>query len=91
MNLSNHAEARCQQRGIPPVAVDLVLDFGAVEFHRGREVFMLDKKGLRKARRYLGKLNDGYMTVLKDIYVVVDGDTVVTVARKNGHLKRSRG
>ena len=91
MNLSHHAEARARQRGIPPVAIDLVLDYGSIEFHRGREVFRLDKKGLRKARQYLGKMNDGYSSVLKDIYVVVDGETVVTVARTNGHFRRDRG
>jgi len=90
MNLSSHASARCHQRGIPPVAIDLVMDFGSVEFHRGREIFRLDKKGLRKAKHYLGKLNEGYLAVLKDIYVVVDGETVVTVARTTGHLKRNR-
>jgi hypothetical protein len=90
MNLSNHASERCHQRGIPPVAIDVVLDFGAVEFHRGREIFSLDKKGLRKAKHYLGKLNESYLAVLKDIYVVVSGETVVTVSRKTGHLKRNR-
>ena len=90
MNLTKHASARCQQRSIPPVAIDLILDFGAVEYHRGREIILLDKKGLRKAKRYLGKLLDGHLAVLKDIYVVVAEGMVVTVARKTGHLKRKR-
>jgi len=90
MYLSNHASVRCNQRGIPPFAIDLILDFGAVEHNRGREIFWLDKKGLRRAKHYLGKLSDGYAMMLKDLYVVVDGDAVITVARKNRHHKRDR-
>ena len=55
MDLSQHAEARARQRGIPPVAIDLVLDYGAVEFHRGREVFSLDEKGAEKGQTVSGE------------------------------------
>ena len=90
MNFSKHAFERSDQRGIPPVAIDLILEFGDVEFHKGREIFSLGKKGLRKARHYLGKLDKGYILLLKGVYVVVAGDTIVTVARKTCHHKRNR-
>ena len=90
MNLSQHAFERSNQRGIPPVAIDLILEFGEVEFHKGREIFSLGKKGLRKAQHYLGKLDKGYSFLLKGMYVVVDGDTVITAARKSCHHKRNR-
>ena len=44
MTLSNHAIERCNQRGIPEAMIDLVLRFGAAEYHRGSEIFRLDKK-----------------------------------------------
>jgi hypothetical protein len=90
MSMTEHAAVRCEERSIPGVVVDLILDFGAVEHHRGREKMWLDKKGLRQARRYLGKPHQTYAELLRQTYLIVDHGAVVTVARKNCHHKRDR-
>ena len=90
MNLSNHASDRCRERGIPEALVDVVLLYGKPEYHRGKEIVALDKRGRREAIRYLGSLYKGSESALKDIYVVAEGDTVVTVARQTTHHKRAR-
>jgi hypothetical protein len=90
MNLSNHAVARCRERGIPEALVDVVLRYGKPEYHRGKEIFALDKKGRRDALRYLGSLYKGSEDALKGVYVVTQGETVVTAARKTTHHKRAR-
>jgi hypothetical protein len=90
MNFSNHAVDRCRERGIPEALVDVVLRYGKPEYHRGKEIFVLDKRGRREALRYLGSLYKGSERALKGIYVVADGDTVVTVARQTAHHKRAR-
>ncbi|SFG68325.1 hypothetical protein [Neptunomonas qingdaonensis] len=90
MNISKHASERIEQRSIPQVAIDLILDWGKVEHHRGSEVYHLDKKGMTQVKRYLGPLSEGPLAQLKSIYVVVDCGTVITVARKNQHSKRNR-
>ena len=90
MSLSEHAVARCAERAIPEVVIDLILDFGAVEYHRGREKMWLDKKGLRQACRYLGKPHQTYAELLHQTYLILDHGTVVTVARKTCHHKRAR-
>jgi|TARA_B100002003_G_C14036987_1_gene499712 hypothetical protein len=90
IRLSKHAADRCSARGIPQVAIDILVTFGKPEFHKGREIYSLDKKGLRKAIGYLGPICGNYSALLKDIYVVVDGNTVITAARKTTHHKRDR-
>lgn len=90
MNFSNHAVNRCRERGIPEALADIVVRYGKLEYHRGKEIFALDKKGRREAVRYLGSLYKGSESALKGIYVVADGDTVVTVARQTTHHKRAR-
>ena len=43
--LTNHARVRLQQRGIPPAALEVLLDFGRVRHvhDRGREIVFFDK------------------------------------------------
>ncbi len=39
LNLTHHAQTRLQQRGIPPVVVERLLDFGREEYdHRGTRI-----------------------------------------------------
>lgn len=90
MMMAHHAQQRCEERGIPGVIVDLILDFGAVEHHRGREKMWLDKKGLRQARRYLGKSHQAYAGLLRESYLIMDSGTVITAARRDRHHKRDR-
>lgn len=90
MKMTKHAEKRIEQRCIPGVVIDLILDYGKSEYHRGAEKLWLDKKGLRQAKRYLGKPHQNYGQLLKDIYLVVDGETVITAARRDRHHKRDR-
>jgi len=90
MILSNHAIERCNQRGIPEAMVDLVIRFGAVEYHSGSEILRLDKKGMRKAKEYLGNLYSGSKNALSEIYLVVNGEKIITAARKTKHHKRQR-
>ena len=90
MKMTGHAEQRVEQRAIPGVIIDLILDFGAIEYHKGREKMWLDKRGLREARRYLGKPHQTYSRLLRDAYLIVEDGHVVTVARKDRHHKRDR-
>lgn len=87
MNFSKHAIERSTQRCIPEVIIDAVLKFGDVEFHNGSEIYQITKKGEGEARHYLGNL---YSSGLKEVYVVVNANTVVTVARQTVHHKRQR-
>lgn len=49
--LTQHARKRIQQRAIPQVVIDLLLDFGVVEHrNKGLEILYFNKKGRHAAR-----------------------------------------
>ena len=87
--LSQHARVRSQQRGIPPLAVDLLLQFGTSEAAEGgvRKVFF-DKAARRRVAAYAGPLADRLREYL-DVYAVVgENDRIVTVAHRLDRIKR---
>ena len=90
MNLTKHAAYRVGERCISQAAIDLVLDWGVIEHHRGAEIYRLNKKGMKQVRRYLGPLFEGPLVQIKNIYVVVKNGVIITVARQNCHAKRER-
>ena len=90
MNISNHAEKRMSERGIPPFAIDCLLEFGEIEFHKGREIYRMSKRAERHLKSYMGELSGEAKKLLKGLYIVTAGEDIVTVARQTGHLKRDR-
>ena len=88
--LSRHALARMQQRGIPPDAIDTVLQYGR-EHHdrRGGVVVCLDKGSRRRMQRACG-LSGGAIDALSGVYVVLTtGGLVVTVGHRRRRVRRN--
>ena len=90
MNLTQHAQQRMQQRGIPRVAIDYVLTYGRVSHdHHGGCIIWLDKRSRGRistdeGRQVLRKLDKHLNT-----YVVTDADgAVVTVGHRYRRIKR---
>ena len=90
MNLTQHAQQRMQQRGIPRQAIGYVLTYGRVSHdHRGARVMWLDKRcrarlGREESREVVREL-DKHL----DAYVVTDMDgTVVTVGHRYRRVRR---
>ena len=72
-NLSKHAQIRCQQRGIDPVLIDILIILGAVIKEDNDSISLEIPKKIRKL------LN----LVSKNIYAVLSFDgEVITVAHK---------
>jgi hypothetical protein len=90
MRFTAHAQTRLEQRGISSFAVDCVLEFGDVEYNRGCEVYRMSRKAEKRLHSYMGGLSSEVSKSIKNIYVVIEGDDVLTVCRKNRHLKRDR-
>lgn len=88
MNLSNHAQTRCQQRGISPFVIDLLLKFGASEpAGSSAEKLFFDKRSRRHVVSYTGgriKATDDDL----DIYVVVTGSKVITAGHRLKKINR---
>lgn len=57
MAYTQHAQIRAQQRGIPPILIDLLLRFGAHEkAGDGTQTYFFDKTARRQVRSYAGLL-----------------------------------
>jgi hypothetical protein len=84
--LTTHARVRMQQRGIPPVALEVLLDYGReAHDHRGCRIVRFDKRSRKRAARALGESLFRRVERFLDAYAVVGpDDAVVTV----GHRRR---
>lgn len=80
MHLSKHAKIRTQQRAIPPILIDLLIQFGSRErAGTGVSRMFFDKPSRRKVKAYagpLGHLLDEYL----DVYAVVTDDQKIVTA-----------
>lgn len=77
MHLTKHAQTRSQQRAIPPMLIDLLLQFGSSErAGTGVSKVFFDKASRRKVKSCAGPLAG----ILKDhlnVYAVVSDDLQV--------------
>jgi hypothetical protein len=89
-NVSKHAQARMQQRGIAPSAVDCLLDYGREHHdHRGAVIVMLDRAATRRIARY-GAVRANDLDALRGLYAVVANDgCVCTVGHRTRRLRRA--
>lgn len=87
-NMTRHASIRQQQRGIPSLLVDLLLDFGSSEpAGEGASLLFFDKQAMRRLDRYAGPL----AKILKDhldVYAIVSGQTVITTGHRYERVRR---
>jgi hypothetical protein len=90
VEVSHHAEARMQQRGITRSALSSLLDYGATAHdHRGSTIIYFDKKA--RTRLLLASGRAAYQRLEKqlDTYAVVACDgAVVTVGHRNRRIPR---
>ena len=83
-----HAIARAQQRTIPPLIVDWLMDYGHVTRHKGGDVYHFDKAARRTLRSRIGSLPYKRLADLLDAYVVISDDgEVITVGKRLKHFK----
>lgn len=89
-NLTAHARARCQQRGIPEAVVDLLFAHGrSLHDHRGCEVLYFDKGARQRLGRERMRLLRSGLDRLLNTYLVVGADgAVVTAGRRFRRLRR---
>ncbi|MEH2474518.1 hypothetical protein V1281_004299 [Nitrobacteraceae bacterium AZCC 2161] len=93
MTMTGHAQARLQQRAIPPLVVDLLMQFGSPSRSGGAERLMFDKSAVKRLRRYLGGAR-GLKTVERwlGVYAVVgDNGNLVTAGHKTERFQDQHG
>jgi len=80
--MTQHANVRAQQRGIPPLVLDLLLEFGTREHDaRGTEIVFFDRRARRHVESYAGGLFNKLNEHLNAYAVVSDGKVVTVGAR----------
>jgi len=88
MILTKHAEVRIQQRCIPELVLDLLLQYGEVEKqHGGTELIYFKKKDFAKAKEHLEKMLKEF-DKLRNTYLIKsqqDEEIIIT----SGYLKGS--
>lgn len=88
-----HATVRAQQRGVPPLIQNWLLDYGAEQFDgHGGVVRFFSNECIRKMERDIGKAPLKRMSEYLRCYLVQDSSdgTVITVGKRHGaqHIRR---
>jgi hypothetical protein len=90
LQITHHAQARLQQRGIPAHALENLLEFGRyANNHRGATILFFDHKARNQLRRLIA--GDDYKQIESylDTYAILSGDgVVVTVGHRTKHIYR---
>lgn len=89
MDMTKHADLRRQQRAIPPLLLDILLQFGTNKpSGDGTTKVFFDKTARRRVNTYAGPLA-GMLQEHLDLYAVVSSDNkVVTVAHRAERIRR---
>ena len=86
--LTNHADVRAQQRGISPLVIDLLLQFGKREHdHAGAEIVYFDRRAKKNVESYTGG-SIGKLSEQMDSYAVVSDGCVITVGMRYKKINR---
>ena len=88
MKLTKHAQMRQQQRGIPPLVIDLLIDYGTVE-RAGEDTtkHYFDKASRRRVMAYAGRLGSLLEEYLDYYAVVGSNGQVITVAPRINKIR----
>jgi hypothetical protein len=89
MDTTRHAAVRSKQRGIPPLMIDLLREFGARQpAGQGAQKVFFDKVARRRLRAYAGPMAPLLEQHL-DVYAVMsNSDEVITVAHRTARINR---
>lgn len=83
MKTTKHGAQRAQQRGIPPMVIDLLLKYGQAEHAgAGSTKYYFDKAAHKRLKRYAGALTGMLASHLDCIAVVSATGELVTVAHR---------
>lgn len=86
---TNHAAVRSQQRGIPPIITDWLIDYGDEEFNgHGCIVRYFSPDGIRLMEGEIGKRPVRQMNEYLRCYLIQDSDSgsIITVGKR--HAKK---
>lgn len=86
---SRHAIDRSRSRGIPPLVIDWLFEFGTERHLDSREILYFDKKSRRSLRRAVGKQIVSKLDKYMNSYVVIEGGRVITAGHRFKRIRRT--
>jgi hypothetical protein len=88
MNITKHARDRLQQRAIPPLIIEWLCNYGCrLEGYNGTTICFFDKESRRSLSSEVGHVVIRRLSDLMDSYLVLSGDSIVTVGHRYKPLK----
>ena len=88
MELSIHAQVRCQQRRVPPLIIQWLLDYGAEQRSGGATKRYFDREARRRLATDYGAEVVDRLGDLLNLYLVEDEDRIVTAGVRTRRIKR---
>lgn len=87
--MTRHAKVRSQQRCIPPLVLDLLIQFGATESAGdGASKMFFDKSARRRVHSYAGALASLLDEHLDSYAVVSQDNQIITVGHRTERIHR---
>lgn len=88
--MTRHASVRQQQRRVPPLVVDWLMDYGQTEYVGHACYRFFDKESRRRLATDVGDRIVGMLAPLLDCYLVVGNDgKVITVGHRYTRICRA--
>lgn len=87
LHFTHHAVQRVQQRAISNDIISLVFNYGSVHYHKDRQVIFLDNDEIRFLSSEKS-IDSRLLDKCKSIYLILENDTVITVARNTTKFRR---
>jgi hypothetical protein len=87
---TKHAKIRAQQRGIPRLVLDWLMDYGTMKRGHGVDFYSFDHKSRKALRQEIGKVAYKRIADLLNAYAVVSDDgAVITTGWRTKKLRGS--
>ncbi len=89
--MTYHAQVRSRQRGIPLLAIEIILDFGReAQSFDNRQVVFMDKEARRRARATLGRTAYAQIEAQLDATIVIGNrGSVITCMHRKSRIYRA--
>ena len=89
MNIyTKHSMDRSKARGIPPLIMKWLLDYGTEQYHNNRQILYFDKKARRSLRRAVGRQIVSKLNKYMKSYLVIEDGRVITVGHRFARIRR---
>ncbi|MGD2053409.1 MAG: hypothetical protein PVG45_04800 [Gammaproteobacteria bacterium] len=89
MNMTRHVTTRSRQRAIPPLIIDWLCKYGCrLQGMNGTTVCFFDRESRRSLAAEVGQVIVRRLADMMDAYVVLSGDSIVTVGHRYKPLIR---